>query len=316
MRYAKHAEPVSQPTPVEEKKPVSEYAASRTVFTADPNVGSPITFITDQVDALIEVDTEAEKKPEPVKEEPVVETVEAEVVTNKEPIEADEEPVTNQGEFKPTDVVATAVLDSIFKKTEELENQYVGKPMNVHDIKEPMDVHLPTNTPVINQMISDQSDENARKIDDMVDMLSDALEYFIDKESDLLTPNLDTKQVDDVLNFMIELQTKYFSEIPLTHRMSRPFLFGIPEKLYDEMEESIDHGESIVFNPMTYLYIMLVEEPRFAIGKFLKILTSLAYDQQNMINRYAAEYDEATRIDNEDDEEDVSDFIDVDDEDE
>ena len=314
MRYAKHAEPVTQP--VEEKKPVEEYATSRTVFTADPNMGSPITFITDQVDALIEVDAEAEKKPEPVEEEPVVETVEAEVVTNEEPIEADEEPVTNQGEFKPTDVVATAVLDSIFKKTEELENQYVGKPMNVHDIKEPMDVHLPTNTPVINQMISDQSDENARKIDDMVDMLSDALEYFIDKESDLLTPNLDTKQVDDVLNFMIELQTKYFSEIPLTHRMSRPFLFGIPEKLYDEMEESIDHGESIVFNPMTYLYIMLVDEPRFAIGKFLKILTSLAYDQQNMINRYAAEYDEATRIDDEDDEEDVIDFVDLDDEDE
>jgi len=131
-------------------------------------------------------------------------------------------------------------------------------------------------------------DEQLKTFAKMTNKLTNVLERCTEPPT-----QLNENQVNDILEYMEHLQNEYLSDIPISNELSKPFVWNIPITLYEDMCEAINNDLPDVLNPMFPFYIAMLDYPGLAMGKFMKIILSIAYDHQNEINMYADQYDKA-----------------------
>ena len=100
-------------------------------------------------------------------------------------------------------------------------------------------------------------------------------------------------EIEEIVATFNKYEEKYFKEIPAEH-FSRRFLGNIPDYLYKAHDAAIVRDEPDIMDPLFFLYITLVEDPYFAVGKFVDIITTEAVDNDEWseaISKSVEEYD-------------------------
>ena len=124
---------------------------------------------------------------------------------------------------------------------------------------------------------------------------------------------LNEDEISEIMSYMLQLQTEYFSDIPLSKELSKKFMWNIPKEIYRQMRNNIDKDDPVILNPILYLYIFCTDYPEFAMGKFILTILNLCdesdYDE---IVRRSKEYDNVETDDEDIDE--SNDWTDGDDE--
>lgn len=116
---------------------------------------------------------------------------------------------------------------------------------------------------------------------------------------------LNDKEVNQILNRLLELQTKYFPTIPLDENMTKQFVWNIPKDAYRGMRDVIDYPRADIFDPMMVLYLLLSISPKDAIGQYWMIMNEMIVANSDEIFADATDYNRAYNyIDTEDDDDD------------
>lgn len=122
---------------------------------------------------------------------------------------------------------------------------------------------------------------------------------------------LNDKEVNQILNRLLELQTKYFSAIPLDENMTKQFVWNIPKDAYKGMRNVLDYPREDIFDPMMVLYLLLSVSPKDAIGQYWMIMNDLIVQNEDEIFADANDYNHSYNYvdtdddnDNEDNDED------------
>ena len=103
--------------------------------------------------------------------------------------------------------------------------------------------------------------------------------------------NLDDEEINDVLSMLLEFQDKYFTDIPLSRDLCKKFMWNIPKNVYKAAVKARNYGYDFI-NPLILFYVFCVDEPDFAIGKFMHILLNAMTDEDySVIESKASEYD-------------------------
>lgn len=123
-----------------------------------------------------------------------------------------------------------------------------------------------------------------------------------DDETNLLTKD----EVENVLDEVLKLSETVFKDIPLSNTLSAKFVWNIPRDIYDTFVKCQQEEIHPVFNPIVLFYIFLAEDPGYAMGRYLSILS-------NNLNHPGARYiiDEASGCYGKDvsyDEEEIEEF--------
>lgn len=115
-------------------------------------------------------------------------------------------------------------------------------------------------------------------------------------------------EIEEIVATFNKYEEKYFKDIPAEH-FSRRFLGNIPDHVYKAHDDAVVRDEPDVMDPLFLLYITLADDPYFAIGKFIDIITTEAVDNNewsNAISRSVEEYEKYIAPDEEDGDEEES----------
>ena len=115
-------------------------------------------------------------------------------------------------------------------------------------------------------------------------------------------------EIEEIVATFNKYEEKYFKEIPAEH-FSRRFLGNIPDHVYKAHDDAIVRDEPDIMDPLFLLYITLTDDPYFAIGKFIDIITTEAVDNNEWskaISRSVEEYEKYIAPDEEDGDEEES----------
>lgn len=116
-------------------------------------------------------------------------------------------------------------------------------------------------------------------------------------------------EIEEIVATFNKYEEKYFKEIPAEH-FSRRFLGNIPDYLYKAHGAAIVREEPDIMDPLFFLYITLVDDPYFAAGKFVDIITTEAVDNNEWaeaISKSVEEYDYSMAPEEEEEVEESSD---------
>lgn len=114
---------------------------------------------------------------------------------------------------------------------------------------------------------------------------------------------LNEDEISEIMSYMLQLQTEYFSDIPLSKELSKKFMWNIPKEIYRQMRNNIDKDDPVILNPILYLYIFCTDYPEFAMGKFILTILNLCDESEyDEIVRRSKEYDNAETDDEDIDE--------------
>ncbi|MBR5296984.1 MAG: hypothetical protein IKU29_03840 [Parabacteroides sp.] len=107
--------------------------------------------------------------------------------------------------------------------------------------------------------------------------------------------SLDEKQLNDVVETFNRYEREYFGELTPEHFSTR-FLRNIPKHVYRAHQDCVDKYEAPdILDPLFFMYIMLTEDPYFAMGKFINIIRNkLKSDKtwSDAVDNLEIEYDE------------------------
>lgn len=109
---------------------------------------------------------------------------------------------------------------------------------------------------------------------------------------------LGDEEVNEVLSMLMEFKEKYFSEIPLSDTLEQRFVWNLPMSIYKAAINSKNKGEPDCVNPLYWFYLFCVEDPGFAVGKFMITAVNIMTDDEYaVLEKYAEDYDEYNRKD-------------------
>ena len=159
-----------------------------------------------------------------------------------------------------------------------------------------------TQPPVKNDTTSD----NGKAFEQILDILKQNQNSVVSTNNVKEDTNLDDEEINDVLSMLLEFQDKYFTDIPLSRDLCKKFMWNIPKNVYKAAVKARNYGYDFI-NPLILFYVFCVDEPDFAIGKFMHILLNAMTDEDySVIESKASEYDFAYN-EGEDDYNDVED---------
>lgn len=220
-------------------------------------------------------------KPEPVSVQ--VPTVEATVVVP--------ELVTTNEQFDETPTLGE-FISSYAEPSYFVSNQ--------DEIQTPQQPITPDETISMFDKLAKQTAPVIREFTTHMKVINDAMEqYQVDPPT-----QLNEYQTTIIMKYLFGLQEKYFEDIPLSETISKSFVWNIPMYVYEDMKEAIDMGIPDVLNPLFPFYILLTDYPGLAMGRFIKIMNDLVYDNINFIKKCNQEYLEKLQEVEEDDTED------------
>lgn len=249
-----------------------------------------------------------------------------------------------------TDAVSDSVpADSPIEEnpSEENDNKYISVDevdesnydntgeFEVPDLTPPDDSEIeishPTeNTTMITETFpkteNNQLDKDSIKESLLAGIFGDVGEQIADKVVDKLTEkvpepevvevevepeySLDEKQLNDVVETFNRYEREYFGALTAEHFSTR-FLRNIPKHVYIAHQDCVDKYESPdILDPLFFMYIMLTEDPYFAMGKFINIIRNkLKTDKtwSDAVDNLEIEYDEYVADFADEDEEDDAD---------
>ena len=175
-----------------------------------------------------------------------------------------------------------------------------------HDI-DALNASLKDSEKTINELTSDlgakvfevkelnrQIDELKNKVDDVsgtaVYQMLQEIKKNVNESSKEIKTLLKDDEASAIMDYIIDLSEKYFSDIPFSEKQFRQFVYNIPRRVYYGMLDSIEKGEPDIINPMTLIYLMFVDEPAWSMGRFLKIIEKMMEDDADAINHFNDEY--------------------------
>ena len=161
-----------------------------------------------------------------------------------------------------------------------------------------------TQPPVKNDTTGDNNNKEA--FEQILDILKQNQNSVVSTNNVEEDTNLDDEEINDVLSMLLEFQDKYFTDIPLSRDLCKKFMWNIPKNVYKAAVKARNYGYDFI-NPLILFYVFCVDEPDFAIGKFMHILLNAMTDEDySVIESKASEYDFAYN-EGEDDYSDVED---------
>lgn len=102
---------------------------------------------------------------------------------------------------------------------------------------------------------------------------------------------LSDDEVNDILSHLLDFNTKYFPNIPLSKDIVKQFLWNAPRDIVRGMRYSENHPElPDILNPVMYLYPLLMKDPSDAIGLYWQTLSKLLDGNREAIKNDAAAY--------------------------
>jgi hypothetical protein len=129
-----------------------------------------------------------------------------------------------------------------------------------------------------NKALSDE------KIDKLISLLETS-QPMMPPES-IEKAELTDDEANEVLSYLLYLQTEYFSEIPLARELCKQFVWNMPREVYEAYSTTKKYEEPDVINPLIFLYILCTEDPYFSMGKYVNIINNLiGPDEMNLIER-------------------------------
>ena len=153
---------------------------------------------------------------------------------------------------------------------------------------------------------NDTTGDNDKAFEQILDILKQNQNSVVSINNVEEDTNLDDEEINDVLSMLLEFQDKYFTDIPLSRDLCKKFMWNIPKNVYKAAVKARNYGYDFI-NPLILFYVFCVDEPDFAIGKFMHILLNAMTDEDySVIESKASEYDFAYN-EGEDDYSDVED---------
>lgn len=142
-------------------------------------------------------------------------------------------------------------------------------------------------------------DERFNKLESLIKIMNVPQTAPADFDDNILNED----EISEIMSYMLQLQTEYFSDIPLSKELSKKFMWNIPKEIYRQMRNNIDKDDPVILNPILYLYIFCTDYPEFAMGKFILTILNLCDESEyDEIVRRSKEYDNAETDDEDIDE--------------
>lgn len=140
---------------------------------------------------------------------------------------------------------------------------------------------------------------------DFAQMFKEFTERFkpCEAPADVEDTNLDDEAINDVLSRLLDLQEKYFPDIPLSNELCKKFMWNIPRHVYEASKRVQLYGEPDVLDPIFFFYIFCVGElDTMTLGKFVcTVLNSVDEDDYVHITTLNGEYDNCLKENENDD---------------
>lgn len=114
-------------------------------------------------------------------------------------------------------------------------------------------------------------DERFNKLESLIKIMNVPQTAPTDFDDNILNED----EISEIMSYMLQLQTEYFSDIPLSKELSKKFMWNIPKEIYRQMRNNIDKDDPVILNPILYLYIFCTDYPEFAMGKFILTILNL-----------------------------------------
>lgn len=197
--------------------------------------------------------------------------------------------------------------------TEETKVEDAPEPPKPEHVKEEFPEYNP-NSPVaqMTNIIQNASPKDVAEANRAMTVLTNALKQYEVNPPTLLGED----EVNDIMTYMGELETKYFSDIPLAEELNMEFVWNIPRYIYDDMCTASNNHVPDVLNPMLPFYIYLTPCPGEAMATFIRKIMDLALDDPVTRSTMAqADVVWKARMDAADSEDDDDDKLDTDDND-
>lgn len=143
-----------------------------------------------------------------------------------------------------------------------------------------------TQPPVENTVTSDN-----KAFEQILDILKQSQGSTVSINNVEETTNLNDEEINDVLSMLLEFQDKYFDGLPLSKNLCKKFMWNIPREIYKAADKARNYGYDFL-NPLILFYAFCVDEPDFAIGKFMHVLlNAITDDDYRVIESKASDYD-------------------------
>jgi len=98
-------------------------------------------------------------------------------------------------------------------------------------------------------------------------------------------------EVNDILGYLLDFNTKYFPNVPLSKDIVKQFLWNAPRDIVRGMRYAQTHPElPDILNPVMYLYPLLMKDPSDAIGLYWQSLLKVLDGNREAIKEDAAAY--------------------------
>lgn len=114
---------------------------------------------------------------------------------------------------------------------------------------------------------------------------------------------LTEKEASEVMNYIMYLNEKYFSDIPFSGEQFKQFVWNVPRRVYEGMMDSFDREDPDVLNPAMILYLAFTDEPAWMMGHFLTILEQMMHDESEAIKHDDDDYVKCMNDDDDEEEE-------------
>lgn len=218
---------------------------------------------------------------------PVIHPAVKTTVTDVTPVEAVVEQSSIVADVVKKYLIADGIkTDTVPTETAEVKPEPASEPDPEPDVEEtsqeePVQEEFPEfnpNSPTeqMAQVIQNASNIKVARANKKLDVLVDALDqYEIDPPT-----QLDEDQVNDIMQYMSDIEVKYFKDIPMMENLDKEFIWNIPPYIYEDMCKACNQNLPDVLNPMFPFYIYLTPRPAEAMGTFVKIIIDLALDPE------------------------------------
>lgn len=99
---------------------------------------------------------------------------------------------------------------------------------------------------------------------------------------------LNDQQINDILSYLLMLQEKYFSDIPLSSELCKQFMWNIPLDIYELFRDAIDYDRPDYLNPITLFYYFCTKDANdhFSFFKFITRINELMNDDEEYIIKH------------------------------
>lgn len=145
-------------------------------------------------------------------------------------------------------------------------------------------------TSIINDSNNKALSVDTEKIDKLITLLETNQPTTLPESVE--KAELTDDEANEVLSYLLYLQTEYFSEIPLARELCKQFVWNMPREVYEAFSTNRTYEEPDVINPLIFLYILCTEDPYFSMGKYVNIIHNLiGPDEMNLIENKIEEYD-------------------------